>query len=349
MKARLLRHVGVAVSATTVLVLGLTTLTGAQTAPGTLTLSAGQAETIIPSGCTLHTARSGVDINITCTGKATTTTKAPTTTTTAPITTTSQPTTTSAPTTTVAPTTTTTVSGGTGGNCTSPIFTTSDAEGTINIDPGPPSPEYWWVNNDAWSGSHGPQTINVCSQSSWYAVSNQPNVQGQVETYPDTEYDVAGRGNATEAISSFNGITSTFSENYPSAGSWDAAYDLWTDNWSHETMIWNQWAGSQAYWYTASGFQDVTIAGTEYHFCDIGGNGNCSGPKGTDNGDELIFAMVNQESSDSVNILAIYQWEVANGYAKSSDIPTQLQYGVEICSTSGAETFPMTGLTFSVS
>jgi hypothetical protein len=344
MKARLVRYVGAAVGATTVLVLGLTTLTGAQTAPGTLTLSAGQAETIIPAGCTLHTVRSGVDVKVTCTGRATTTTKAPTTTT-------SRPTTTTGPTTTVAPTTTTGGSGGTSGNCTNPIFTTSDAEGTINIDPGPPSPEYWWVNNDAWSGSHGPQTIQVCSQSSWDAISNQPNVQGQVETYPDTEYDVGGRDNgpSTEPISAFNSITSTFSEDYPSAGSWDAAYDLWTDNWSHETMIWNQWAGSQGYWYTASGFKDVTIAGTEYHFCDIGGNGDCSGPKGTDNGDELIFAMVNQESSGSVDLLAVYNWEVANGYAKASDAPTQLEYGVEVCATSGQETFPMTGLTFSVS
>jgi hypothetical protein len=31
---------------------------------------------------------------------------------------------------------------------------------------------------------------------------------------------------------------------------------------------------------------------------------------------------------------------------KSTDVPTQLEYGVEICSTSGSETFPMTGLTF---
>jgi hypothetical protein len=36
-------------------------------------------------------------------------------------------------------------------------------------------------------------------------------------------------------------------------------------------------------------------------------------------------------------------------YAKSTDVPTQLEYGVEVCSTTGAETFPMTGLTFSLS
>lgn len=350
MKNRLLRHVGAAVSATAVIVLGLTTLTGAQTAPGTLTLSAGQAETLIPSGCTLHTTKVGVDVKVTCTGKATTTTAAPTSTTVKPTTTTVAPTTTSGPTTTVAPTTTTGASGGTSGNCTNPIFTTSNAEGTINIDPGPPSPEYWWVNNDAWSGSHGPQTIQVCSQSSWNALSTQADVQGQVETYPDTEYDVGGRdsGVSTKPISAFNSITSTFSESYPSAGSWDAAYDLWTNNWSNETMIWNQYAGSQSFWFGQGTL--VTIGGVQYHFVD---NGPCEPVQcakgGPGDGDELIFIMVNQETSGTVDLLSIFNWEVANHYANASDAPTQLEYGVEVCSTSGQETFPMTGLTFSVS
>jgi len=205
------------------------------------------------------------------------------------------------------------------------------------------------VNNDAWSGSHGPQTIYVCNQSSWYASSNQPDVGGQVETYPDTEYDVGGRNSmSTEPISSYNSITSTFSEDYPSAGSWDAGYDLWTNNWSNETMIWNQYAGGQAFWYGQG--TPITIDGVQYHFVD---NGNCEPVRcsgaGPDNGDELMFIMDNQEQSGSVNILAVYQWEVANGYAKSTDVPTQLEYGVEICSTSGTETFPMTGLTFSLS
>ena len=193
------------------------------------------------------------------------------------------------------------------------------------------------MNNDAWSGTHGPQSISVCNQSSWYAVSDQADNGGQVETYPDTEYDVGGRSNglSTKPISAYNSITSTFSEDYPAAGSWDAAYDLWTNNWTNETMIWNQWAGSQAYWYTASGVQAITIDGVAYHFIA--------------NGSELIFMMVNQEQSGSANILAVWQWEVANGYAKSTDVPTQLEYGVEVCSTNGNETFPMNGLTFNVS
>ena len=87
------------------------------------------------------------------------------------------------------PTTTTAPSGG---NCTDPVWSSSDAEDTDNTDPND-GRQYWWVDNDAWNGGHGPQTIYVCNQSSWYATSNQPNNGGAVETYPDTEYDVGTR------------------------------------------------------------------------------------------------------------------------------------------------------------
>jgi hypothetical protein len=40
---------------------------------------------------------------------------------------------------------------------------------------------------------------------------------------------------------------------------------------------------------------------------------------------------------------------VGRGLIKSTDVPTQLEYGVEICSTAGTQTFPMTGLTFNLS
>ena len=231
-------------------------------------------------------------------------------------------------------------------NCTNPSYSTSDATGTENIDPN--GGEYWWVDNDAWSGSHGPQTMYVCSQSSWYATSNQPDVQGQVETYPDTEYDVGGRVNGlpTTPISGYpaGSITSAFSEAYPSAGGWDAAYDLWTDNWQNETMVWNQWAGTNGFW-PGQATTSLTIDGVGYTF--LANGTNCSAAN--ESTCEYMFFRDTQVTSGSVDLAAIFQWEVANGYAKASDVPTQLQYGVEISYTSGSETFPLTGLTFNVS
>jgi hypothetical protein len=272
------------------------------------------------------------------------------------------PTTTTAParTTTTLPVTTTTVPAS-GGNCTDPVFTSSNAEATDNTDPG--NAEYYWVNNDAWDGGHGPQTIYVCNQSSWYVTSDQPNDGGAVETYPDTEYDVGSRNTpSTTPISGWpsGSITSTFSEDYPSAGGWDAAYDLWTNDWTNETMVWNQWAGSQSYWADCSQAANpesycgkpqnaaVTIDGVGYTFLANGpSNTDCTTANEADC--ELMFFRDTQTSSGSVDLAAIFQWEVANGYAKASDIPTQLEYGVEISYTSGTETFPTTGLTFSLS
>ena len=131
--------------------------------------------------------------------KAATATTLPQTTT--PTTTLRRPTTTTTPrriaTTTTIPRrpttiTTTTTTAPSVASCTNPSFSRSDAEGSDNTDPND-GHQYWWVSNDAWTGSHGPQSIDVCNQSSWYATSNQPNEGGQVETYPDTEYDVGGR------------------------------------------------------------------------------------------------------------------------------------------------------------
>jgi hypothetical protein len=253
---------------------------------------------------------------------------------------------TKATTTTTASTTTTTTTPATGSKCTKPVLTSSDPEFTDNTDP---VRQFYWVNNDAWSGTHGPQTLQVCRQSSWNAVSNQPNNGGQVETYPDTEYDVGARASSgpgvksTTPISTFGSATSTFAESYPSAGSWDAGYDLWTNNWKNETMIWNQWAGSQAFW-PEQATTHLTLGGVPYTFYPNGSNckttniGNC----------ELLFFRQTPTTSGSVDLLAAFRWEVTNGYAKASDVPTQLEYGVEIASTSGTETFPMTGLTFSV-
>jgi hypothetical protein len=53
--------------------------------------------------------------------------------------------------------------------------------------------------------------------------------------------------------------------------------------------------------------------------------------------------------SGSVDLLAAMKYLVGRGLIKSTDVPTQLEYGVEICSTAGTQTFPMTGLTFNLS
>ena len=103
------------------------------------------------------------------------------------------------------------------------------------------------------------------------------------------------------------------------------------NNWAHETMIWNQWAGSQSFWpgqANGPGGFALNLDGVPYHFFA--------------NGSELMFFRDTQVASGSVDILAAYKWEVAHGFAKASDIPTQIEYGTEVAYTSGTETFNMT-------
>ena len=99
-------------------------------------------------------------------------------------------------------------------------------------------------------------------------------------------------------------------------------------------MIWNQWAGSRAYW-PGIATQILTLDRVRYSFYK--------------NGSELMFFRGSQTTAGSVDIHGAFQWLVSQGYVSSSAVPTRLEYGVEITSTSGPETFPMTGLTFNLS
>jgi hypothetical protein len=180
--------------------------------------------------------------------------------------------------------------------------------------------------------------MRACNYNSWTVTANETDQGGAIETYPDTEYDVGGRdGGTTKTISQFSTITSTFAEQFPHVANdeWDAGYDLWTNNWSNETMVWNEWSGNASYWPSIS-TAGPTCGGVTYSF--------------TNNSPELMFFRTSQVKSGSVDILCFFNWEVAHGLAKATDVPTQLEYGVEIAGTGGGnEAFPLTGLSISAS
>jgi hypothetical protein len=108
---------------------------------------------------------------------------------------------------------------------------------------------------------------------------------------------------------------------------------MWLNNWGTEIMVWNEWTGTQTYWSNQG--TAVTLGGVPYHFINLG--------------DEYIFTRDTMVKSGSVDLLAAMKYLVSKGLVKGTDVPTQLEYGVEICSTSGTQTFPLTGLTFSLS
>jgi hypothetical protein len=214
-----------------------------------------------------------------------------------------------------------------GGVCNNPFASTSVDRGDINIG----SSGILQVRNEAWSPDHGPQTIYACSEQSWYVMSNQPDLAGAVQTYPDTLYSL--NGTASKTINQYTSITSTFAEAYLMQGNWDAAYDIWLNNFSKEVMIWNEWNGGPGYWATQAKTA-VTLNGVPYHFAK--------------NGTILQFFRVTQAKSGSVDILAALKWLQTNGYLTTTDKLTQIEYGVEICSTVGTQRFDTTGFSVDV-
>jgi hypothetical protein len=216
-------------------------------------------------------------------------------------------------------------SGGAGGVCNNPFASTSVARGDINIG----TDGLFQVRNEAWGGSHGPQTIYACSEQSWYVTSNQPDAGGAVQTYPDSLYSISG----TKTVAQWTSITSTFAEEYQHQGDWNAAYDVWLNDWDIEVMIWNEWNGGPGYWATQAKTA-VTLGGVPYHFYNNGG--------------ELMFFRDTQVKSGSADILAAWQWLVTKNLVKTTDVPTQIEYGVEICSTVGTQRFDTTGFTVSL-
>ena len=105
--------------------------------------------------------------------------------------------------------------GGTSGLCTAPTGTMTGDHTSTKITTN------WWVNSDVWTTS-GKEKVAVCDQSSWTATVNETTTGGEIRTYPDTEYDVGGRGTGTGhtakgagPISGFTSITSTFVQEIP--------------------------------------------------------------------------------------------------------------------------------------
>lgn len=205
---------------------------------------------------------------------------------------------------------------GTDGMCANPVFTSAGRQGTWT------APDGLYVNNNAWSNSAGQQTINVCSAKSFSVTSSQPATTS-VKTYPS----VAWNFDFTPRIGSFTSIDSTFGESIPNTGHWDAAYDMWTDDWNNEIMIWNNQHGQDP---APPGSVPFTVDGVNYHVWK-------------DGSDFVAVYMDTPVKSGSLSILDVFHWLIAHGYMKSSDTLTAIGYGVEISESSPLpETFNIT-------
>ena len=190
------------------------------------------------------------------------------------------------------------------------------------------------VDNDVWNQSEaGPQKTYVCSFHSWYAVANQPALAsnpGSIKSYPDTQFLIGGKN-----VSQYTSLASNFAESFRRTGEWDAAYDVWLNNYSIEVMVWNEWTTHATI--PQPGSVPVTIDGVKYGMWHSGS-------------DYIALARsAGQVKSGSVDIAHVLKWLVTQHLVKNTDVPNSIEYGVEIASTAGtSQRFDVTNVTLTI-
>lgn len=233
------------------------------------------------------------------------------------------PTTVSPPPTTTAPPTTT--------PCTNPVYTTSARE---NNGTGGFSNGGFVVHNNKWNDAAGPQTLSACTYKSWFVTSDQPGAgnDDSVKTYPGTQklldIPMSALGNIQ---SSFAVATPLGSGTIPTATNkgkqWNAAYDLWLDNFGTEVMIWNDWTMNWKYWFDQYGGHDATIDGVVYHAYH--------------SGSAMWFVRATPVKTGTVDIDNVLKYAQGRGWLSSAQRVNAIEYGFEIAYTGAPTRFDL--------
>jgi hypothetical protein len=200
-------------------------------------------------------------------------------------------------------------------SCATPVFHTSSPGGIWSTDG-------YFVFNNMWNtdAGLGPQTLYACSYHSWYVVSDQTDDEGAVKTYPNAQM------NFNEVpIASLHSVMSTFAETSPHVGIYDDAYDVWLNGiataGSTEIMVWvdnyNQVPNGSQVTTTTLGSRTYDVWLTS---------------------DRSYIALVSTAAFTSgvVDLLEIFKWTIAQNWLASTSTLDQIDFGVEIVSTGGA-------------
>jgi len=187
------------------------------------------------------------------------------------------------------------------------------------------------VYNNVWGTTEtNTQTLTAYSYSYWYVVSTQPDTSG-VKSYPNT-----GLVNLNKTIGSIGTLTSSFEVIVPSTGNWEVAYDIWVPS---EVMIWMYTSGNVspiAAGWDSSGAPipsatNINISGYTWNVYR-GGNNVVSFVAVTSTDGSWKPAKV---TKGTVDIKAILNWIVAQGWISSSGTVGAVQFGFEISGTGG--------------
>jgi hypothetical protein len=208
-------------------------------------------------------------------------------------------------------------------------WSTSDPKGGENTSDG------FFLYNNMWNTSQaGPQTM--CANnlgSEWMVSSNQNNADlTSVKTYPAVQknYNNVPVGNFTK-------MTSTFAHQMPAASATydaEAAYDIWLNGLNKEVMIWTDNHGQTP---AGSKVATVTLSGTSWDLFETSGHGY------------MAFVPVGgaHMQSGSLDLLGFLNYLKSRGDLVNSDQLWQVNYGFEICHTTGPMNFYVTGFTLS--
>lgn len=225
------------------------------------------------------------------------------------------------------------------------------------------------VLNNFWNHAKAPagssQTMYSYNPGNWYVDANFPKGNTAVESYPDSD---AIYTSSPPLLSRFTSMYSSFAEamDLNSNTSAEAAYDIWLNGYHNEVMIWTDISHRSSAGCSATLGQAVFGGsyGIPKHLWDLWRCGSeivwqLNQPAlrlhGTTN-DQHAGSRFPHESVEignpevygitrgSVDIYAMLEWLVTNGYLPSKSTLTQLEYGFEIASTGGvSERFQVTG------
>ncbi|HLM89061.1 MAG TPA: hypothetical protein VK284_08540 [Streptosporangiaceae bacterium] len=201
------------------------------------------------------------------------------------------------------------------------------------------------ISNDMWNcpqAACGKQQVWANSSSSWGVVSTMAKGNTAVLTYPAVQR-LFGANNQPAPLADASKLVSTFAEAMPTTEGTigEAAYDIWLNGWNTEVMIWvdNQ---HQTFYQPLLG--TATFNGQQFRiYMDHGvSHGYPSGP--------FFFVLQKNETSGTVDILAVFQWLERAGYLSATKGGLNaIDFGWEICSTNGVpENFSISSYTLSV-
>lgn len=176
------------------------------------------------------------------------------------------------------------------------------------------------LNNGLFNpGTGSAQTMTIYGQGQWSAVSTQPVSPPAVRSYPSVGYPCGW------PVSAYTSIKSRFSAVFPSGAVGETAYDIFMAGTSSaptarttEIMIWTDTHGATP---AGSIIATPTISGVTY---------NLYYSATLQVWPYYAFEAQNNFNSGTVDILAIFNYMVAQGHILASDLINTIFFGFEI-------------------